>query len=727
MSQEVIENKINELIREIEEKEKIIKEFKSIREKSKGVLEKFQDLYRDIILKIEEIILNYSKLRYYTRDSHYDEICEYKEKEVNYNEKFISISEKLYGVKNVYFSIYLNLNNLLVGSLKEKRNQVVHHYPNKKLNLSDFLEKTTPSIYKKMFKNLNKATENVRANLRELNDNIDNYKEFQDYYEILGDIYVHRALLHREYSQNDFKKYIIEAKNALSYYNKAIDCGRKLKNKGISYISYRANNYMEIFNNFFFKDKLGNLKKITDLKEKRDYIEEKFRIWEKLTHKRFDTSPLKGMKDFFPADMREVNWIIDKIRNIADLYSYEEYEGPVLEPIEIFAAKSSHELVYEQSFFVEKFEDRKMILSPELTPTLARMVARKYQELKKPIRWYSTITCFRYEQPQKGRLRSFKQVNFDILGEIGLLEEIEIFNISVDIFTSFGATSDQFQIYYNNRRLIDAIFKFILKIPDNIYMKVYKALDKSDKMEDEEYQNYLTDTFNDDKLVKNILQLNEINDIENLPYDNIPNEFYNSQGYKEIKQLQKLLKETNLEEYCTFSASVVRGLDYYTGTVYEVYDMGEENRRSIFGGGRYDDLLNLFSNEQISGIGFGMGLLSFKLFLRTYNLIPENVKELDYSNIIYITSFNEKLAPLSIKLSQKLRKMGFECLIDYSCGKLGNQISKANKLNCKAIAIIGPQEQEEKYVTFKNLLTNTQKTFKLKNLNRNILEDILEK
>ena len=442
---------------------------------------------------------------------------------------------------------------------------------------------------------------------------------------------------------------------------------------------------------------------------------------------KFNNQPLRGMADRFPPDMREEYYIINKIRDISKKYIYEEFETPLLEPIEIYAAKSSDELIYEQSFtFTSKGGDE-LILRPELTPSLARMISRKSQEMKKPIRWFSVPTCYRYERPQRGRARSFKQINFDILGEISLLEEIEIFNISVDIFTSFGATSDQFQIYYNNRRLIDAIFKFILKIPDTFYMKVYKALDKSDKMEDEEYQKYLMDTFNDDKLVKNILQLNEINDIENLPYDNIPNEFYNSQGYKEIKQLQKLLKETNLEEYCTFSAGVVRGLDYYTGTVYEVYDMGEENRRAIFGGGRYDDLLTLFSNEQISGIGFGMGLLSFKLFLRTYKLIPENVKELDYSNIIYITTFNEKLAPLSIKLSQKLRKMGFECLIDYSCGKLGNQISKANELNCKAVVIIGPKEQEEKSVTIKNLLTNTQKTPKLKDLNVKVLEDILKK
>jgi histidyl-tRNA synthetase len=442
---------------------------------------------------------------------------------------------------------------------------------------------------------------------------------------------------------------------------------------------------------------------------------------------KFSDQPLRGMADRFPPDLREENWILNNIREISKKYAYEEFETPLLEPVDIYAAKSSEELINEQSFIFESKKQERLILRPELTPSLARMISRKSQEMKKPIRWFSIPICYRYERPQRGRAREFKQVNFDILGDIGIMEEIEIINITTDIFTSFGATSNQFQIFYNNRRLVDAIYKFILKIPENYYMKIYKALDKSDKLEEDEYQKYLRDTFNDEKLVDNILQLNGIDDIKNLPYDNIPNDFFNSRGYKEIKRFQELLEATKLEEYCTFSAGVVRGLDYYTGTVFEVFDMGEKNRRSIFGGGRYDDLLDLFSNEQISGMGFGMGLLSLKLFLRTYNLIPEKVKEFDYSNIIYLTTFNEELAHLSIQLAQKLRDVGFGCLIDYSCGKLRNQISKANDLNCKLVAIIGPQEQEDKSITFKNLLTNTQKSLKLKDLNKNVLEDLLEK
>lgn len=162
---------------------------------------------------------------------------------------------------------------------------------------------------------------------------------------------------------------------------------------------------------------------------------------------KFSKEPLRGMDDLYPPDLREYRYILSFIEDVADLYSYEEYEGPLLEPIEIFAAKSSEELVNEQSFYVEKMKGEKLILRPEMTPTLARMIARKSQELKKPIRWYSVPTCYRYERPQKGRRREFKQVNYDILGEDSLYAELEIFSICVDILTSFGATAEQFQVF----------------------------------------------------------------------------------------------------------------------------------------------------------------------------------------------------------------------------------------------------------------------------------------
>jgi len=317
--------------------------------------------------------------------------------------------------------------------------------------------------------------------------------------------------------------------------------------------------------------------------------------------KKLSTKPLRGMEDYYPSDLRETNWIIDTIRDVADLYSYEEFESPSLEPIEIFAAKSSDELVNEQSFIVEKKKGERLILIPELTPSLARMITAKRQELKKPIRWFSVPTCYRYERPQKGRRREFKQINMDILGEDNLYADLEIFNIIVDIFSEFGATSKQFQIYFNNRRFIDTVCELILKVTKEKIPLVYKILDKADKMEDSEYEKYILDKFQDEIVIQGIFKLKEPASLEDLlnRFEDIPEEFYDSKGYKELTSFLQFLEDANISEYCTFSPGVVRGLDYYTGIVYEVYDTGRENIRSIFGGGRYDDLLSLFSVEWV--------------------------------------------------------------------------------------------------------------------------------
>ena len=719
MSQEDIRSDIEDVNNKIEALSQEIKKYESIDEQSNAVLEYLEDSYRRMIQLLRQNILNYKNLNIHTKESYYKEIFEYKEKELDYDEKYVQTSERLRGSKNIHYSVYLRLNTKIYDLFLHKRNQIVHHHPQSDLNILEFLNKVVTTEYEKMFSNLDKAIDNIKTELENLRDNIKDYERSKDYYEILGDFYVHKVLLRnekqiflREIKRDSYINQADEAKKAFNFYNKAIDFGRKLEDAGISYLTYRADDYLEIFKDFMFKDKLGNLKEITDLKEKRDHIEEKFRIWEKYTKKQFSTNPLKGMKDFYPEDLREVNWILSIIKDIADRYNYDEFETPLLEPIEIFAAKSSHELVYEQSFYVEKFEDRKIILRPELTPSLARMVAQKSQELKKPIRWYSVPTCFRYEQPQRGRLRSFKQPNFDILGEESLYADLEIFNIIVDIFSEFGATPAQFQIYYNNRRFIDSVLTIILKISKEKLPLAYKVLDKSDKMEEDEFDKFLFDTFQNDVNRQGILKLKDAKSIDEVlkRFDIIPDEFYDCEGYVELKKFEKLLMEAGISDYCTFSSSTVRGLDYYTGIIYEVFDTGKENIRSIFGGGRYDDLLTLFSDEKITGTGFGMGVYTLSLFLRSYRLIPDYIKEKDYSDTVYIASINEDVSIYAMELARVVRAEDFPCIIDYRFKNLKNQLKRANELGVLIALIVGPDEMEKNQVTIKNMVSEEQKT-----------------
>ncbi|MFW9879922.1 MAG: histidine--tRNA ligase [Candidatus Thorarchaeota archaeon] len=428
--------------------------------------------------------------------------------------------------------------------------------------------------------------------------------------------------------------------------------------------------------------------------------------------KKFSKEPLRGMDDYYPQDLREVNWIIETIRDVVERYGYEEYLTPQIEPIEIFAAKSSNELVNEQSFIVEKKEGERLILIPELTPSLARMVAKKSQELKKPIRWYCVPTCFRYERPQRGRRRAFIQPNVDILGEESLYADLEIFNVIVDIFTEFGATAEQFQIFYNSRRFMDSVCKFILEISEDKIPLVFNVLDKSDKLDNNEFEKYVIDTFQDEFLVQCILKLKDSKSIKELlmKFDNIPEGFYQSEGYLELKKFDQLINEVDISNYCTFSSGTVRGLDYYTGIIYEVFDTGKENIRSIFGGGRYDDLISIFSEEKITGTGFGMGVYTLSLFLKTYNLIPEEIKEKDYSDTIYIASINEDMSTYAFELARIIRDEDFPCIIDYRFKNLKNQISKANELGILIVLIIGPEELAERTVTIRNMVSEEQKT-----------------
>jgi histidyl-tRNA synthetase len=440
------------------------------------------------------------------------------------------------------------------------------------------------------------------------------------------------------------------------------------------------------------------------------------------SQKKFSTQPLRGFEDFYPSKLRVLKWILNKLKTTVESYCYEEYEGPTLEPIEIFAAKSSDELVYEQSFYVEKKEGEKLILIPEITPTLARMIAKREQEFKKPIRWYSCPRLYRYERPQRGRKREFYQFNMDILGEDNLYAELEILEAIVNFLTSFGATAEHFQVYYNNRRFVDSLCDILLGLSKEKMADVYNVLDKSEKMEDDEFEKLVIDTFQDEFVIQGIYKIRNNTSVQELldQFEEIPEDLYETQGYKEIVKLEELIKNANIEQYCSFSSSIVRGLDYYTGTVFEVFDTGVKNRRAIFGGGRYDDLLSLFTDEKLSGIGFGMGVLMLKLFLETYNLIPENVSEKDYSNTVYITSINESVAPYALKVAQIVREQNIPSIIDYRFENVSNQLSKANDLGIGIAIIIGPREMKDERVTVKNMATEEQKTIELNTLIREI-------
>src|SRR3989344_458309 len=305
------------------------------------------------------------------------------------------------------------------------------------------------------------------------------------------------------------------------------------------------------------------------------------------------TEPYKGVRDFYPEDMAVQNYIFSVWREVAEKSGYAEYSASILEPAELYRSKGSDELVNDQMYVCKDKGDRGVALRPEMTPSLARMIAAKRKGLKFPLRWYSIPNVFRYERPQRGRKREHWQLNCDLMGIAGIEAEVEIIKLTYDIMKAFGAKEEHFEIRINSRKLLQEAYVPILKDPTKPEM-LFRLMDKKEKMEkddfESEWQKIFTGPFKEIKAIDNP-RLTEI--IQKL----------DKQGIK--------LK---------FDSSITRGFDYYTDMVFEVFDTNPENKRSLFGGGRYDNLLEMFGVEPVPTVGFGMGDVTIRDFLETHNL-----------------------------------------------------------------------------------------------------------
>lgn len=300
--------------------------------------------------------------------------------------------------------------------------------------------------------------------------------------------------------------------------------------------------------------------------------------------KKLSTDSYKGVRDFYPEDMAVQNYIFGVWRKIAEEFRYQEYSASILEYADLYRAKGerNEEIVNDQMYLFTDKGDREVALRPEMTPTLARMIAARRKGLKLPLRWYSIPNCFRYERPQRGRRREHWQLNCDIMGIAGIDAEVEIITLSYNIMKAFGAKDEDFEIRINSRKLLEEAYG----------KQMFHLLDRKDKMEQVEFEA-------------------EWNKLSDKPYREVgPND--------EITEIVKALDTKGIKT--VFSSSLTRGFDYYTGMVFEVFDTNPENRRALFGGGRYDNLLEMFGVEPLPTVGFGMGDVTIRDFLETHNL-----------------------------------------------------------------------------------------------------------
>ncbi|MBQ5633585.1 MAG: histidine--tRNA ligase [Clostridia bacterium] len=417
------------------------------------------------------------------------------------------------------------------------------------------------------------------------------------------------------------------------------------------------------------------------------------------------TQPYKGTRDFYPDDMRLRNWFFGKIRSALELASYEEYNGPMLESLDMYIAKSGEEIATKQTYNFADRGGRMVAIRPEMTPSVARIVAAKLGELNYPLKWFSIPNMYRYERPQHGRLREFWQLNVDIFGCDTYEADLDVIESAISVMRSFGADETMFKVRINNRRFFNDVIAAVCNTDAEGAKKVSKVVDRKGKVERESYEKDLFELgLNSDQIAKiDALYTMNVHEATSLCPDSV--------GSQELVSLFEMLERTGLDKYCVFDFGIIRGLDYYTGTVFEVFDEAPENNRAMFGGGRYDNLVGMFAkNAKISGVGYGMGDVTLEDFLRTHDLIPDIYK----SGVkVLVTRFDDVPYEKYLELAQSLRELGVTASVYVGSKKFGKQIDYAVKGHYSHVLIMGASEAESGTVKVKNLETREESTLAL--------------
>ncbi|MCW7491316.1 histidine--tRNA ligase [Leptospira sp. 2 VSF19] len=435
-----------------------------------------------------------------------------------------------------------------------------------------------------------------------------------------------------------------------------------------------------------------------------------------MKEQKLTTENYKGTRDFYPEDMRLRNYLFSVMKDVVRSYGYEEYDGPMVESLDLYRAKTGEEIVGKQIYnFIDK-GDREVAIRPEMTPTVARMVAKKLRDLPRPIRWFSIPNLWRYEQPGHGRLREHWQLNVDMFGVTNQRAELEILSLACDILFAFGAPRNSFKVTISHRSLLDEFLLDGLKVSPNQAHEVSKILDKKNKITEEEYTNLVSKTIPNDPTAVSKINLFLAATTDTL--DQIPG--IKTETRSTIQTLFQDLKTIGLDDIVIFDPSVVRGFDYYTGFIFEIFDTSPQNKRSLYGGGRYDNLIGLFSNEELSGIGFGLGDVTLQNFLTVHNLLPKFAND----STVYIPLLDESTFAENHNFAKELRKEKISAEVSLVSQKMGKQLSYAEKKGYRWILLRGEDEIKAGTVTLKDMATRNQWTFSFAEALHKIKEEL---
>lgn len=415
--------------------------------------------------------------------------------------------------------------------------------------------------------------------------------------------------------------------------------------------------------------------------------------------KAISTDPYKGVRDFYPREHYIQHYLYETMRDVVEHFGYEEYSASILEPSELYAAKTSEEIVNEQTYAFKDRGDRDVTLRPEMTPSVARLVAAKRRELPFPLRWYSIPNVFRYERPQRGRLREHWQLNCDLFGVSALEGDIEVLLLAYELMRAFGATESEFEIRVNHRAVIPETLSILAKqagltLPKGKQQELIRLMDRKEKMKPQAYAEALTELLGDE-LSKVVYEGYKPATIRTLIQDT-----------KAGKDLLDLLEELDRRgvKNVRHDPHLMRGFDYYTGMIFEVFDTSAENNRSLFGGGRYDNLMELFGQDPIPTVGFGMGDVTLRDFLETHNLLPEYRPSTD----LYIAVTVAPFFAFAAQFAQRLRRHDLTVAVDYTGRKIGDQVKAADKKGVQFCIVVGEDEVANGMYKLKHLPTKQE-------------------
>ncbi len=403
--------------------------------------------------------------------------------------------------------------------------------------------------------------------------------------------------------------------------------------------------------------------------------------------------PVKGTRDFYPPQMAVRTWLYQTARSVAESFGYQEYEAPILESLALYAAKSGEELVKEQAYVFTDRGGEEIALRPELTPSLARMIAQQQGQLTFPLRWWSFGPFWRYERPQRGRSREFFQWNVDILGTDAPEADAENVAVLATFFQRVGLDPSKVNILVNNRRLVEAQFE-LLGIATSLRPAVSAWIDRRSKMPPDKWRSDAAEIGLSKATLAGIEAMLQNRDLW--------------QQSSELKRFLSAIDALGVRPYVRFDPSIVRGLLYYTGTVFEAWEVGGDVRRSILGGGRYDNLLADVGGSPLPAVGFAMGDVVITLLLEKYGLLPADLKV--YPSSLLVTVFDQARLPASLALAADLRRAGLNVSCYTDPEKLPKQFKYADRIGARLALIIGPDEVTAGTVAVKDLSDGSQQT-----------------